>query len=360
MAMNNNSESSEQMKFDPITESVIKSISKLRSQQAQEAAMSGVPADQIIQKQMQESSTLGKLFGMVGGSSSKGLYQKGSINMETGEITPSSALFGLLKESPQRLQEKQQALKTQLELRKLVREERNAPVVAEMDIVNKTFDLAKKMRESSVDFQQREDIRGLRNSVYKQELLQGEELARNSFAAIDAFESLKSSFYQGFEPVDIATVTGKPLAEAGINDLLFAKGQGAGKALMAKLGKSPQGSAFLRNVEGFATLISRGGLQEKGTLTDTDRKVVVKMFNLALSNKEEADTAFNIIQNILSKPTLRSAASRIKRLGETIEDVDLPLGMKDRALAAKSAGFGDLEIIESLMSNIDDQSRGIK
>ena len=151
-----------------------------------------------------------------------------------------------------------------------------------------------------------------------------DKMADISNAGIDALESLKQSYYTGFTPVNLN------IDKATLFDTTGAKISGLEKKIEAAIGKNPAAKAYLDQLSGFATTISRGGLAERGTLTDTDRKVVVKMFNLALASKAEADYAFDTIGNILSKPSVRAALYRMEKFKEPYESIQLPPIIRER------------------------------
>lgn len=160
-----------------------------------------------------------------------------------------------------------------------------------------------------------------------------DSMATNSLGAIDSFNSLRNTYYEGFTPVDIK------VDEATLFDATSNKAKQFAKKLDAQLGRNPAASTYLNNLKGFATTISRGGFQEKGTLTDTDRAVVVNMFNLTLANKEEADYAFGTIGEILAKPSIRAALFRMQKFNEPFESIELPQEIKDKVQMAVDEGY---------------------
>ena len=171
-----------------------------------------------------------------------------------------------------------------------------------------------------------------------------DKAATDSLGAIDTFNSLKDSYYEGFAPVNIK------VDEATLFDATGAKLRGFTKRIDAVLGKNPAAKTYLNNLKGFATTISRGALSERGTLTDTDRKVVVGMFNLALANKEEADYAFGVMGEILSKPSLRAALFRMKKFHETFEDIELPQEIKNKIQIAIDEGYSPEQAMDYLLN----------
>jgi hypothetical protein len=224
-----------------------------------------------------------------------------------------------------------------------------------MELSNERFDYAKKQREffegTPEGIQEK-----LKNKIVEEvklkETKDAIEVASNSNAAIDSFNSLKSSYYQGFQPTQLN------LEEADFFDLAGGKIEGFNKKIQAALGSNPQAKAFLDQLPGFATTIARGGFSEKGTLTDTDRKVVVKMFNMALANKNEADVSFKKIEEILSKPALRASRLRIVNAGEKLEEQALPFNIKQTAIQMRDkvrkggTDISDAEVVEYLLENI--------
>ena len=165
-----------------------------------------------------------------------------------------------------------------------------------------------------------------------------------SLGAIDTFNSLKNSYYEGFAPVNVKVDT------ATLFDTTGAKIKGLTKKLDAALGKNPAARTYLQNLKGFATTISRGALAERGTLTDTDRKVVVDMFNLALANKEEADYAFGVMGEILAKPALRAAQFRMKKFGESYDSVELPGEFRQKIDIFIQEGYAPEEAMDYLLN----------
>src|SRR3990167_129762 len=233
-----------------------------------------------------------------------------------------------------KLKNQAEMAKEQYEIRKLQREE----------------------TESTQAFKQSAELRSIDNELTKKELVDSLDAAQKANSAIDAFSSLKTSFYEGFDPQSIAPISGtKELEDATLDAIFSQKKDALGKLVNSKIGKNPQAASFLRNVEAFSTLISRGGFDEKGTLTDKDRKVVVKAFNLALANKEESDNQFGIIQGILSKSSLRYAKKRIEKLSTPIEKIDLPFGMKEKVKQFKKANpnIPDGEIVDFLIEKAE-------
>jgi len=92
---------------DPVSKAVLKRVIKNTESQVDEAMASGVPVENILQSQNAKSYTLSKLFGLVkdvGG----GLINSGGINQTTGEVTPGSALFGLIQEHPSNVKIRQE------------------------------------------------------------------------------------------------------------------------------------------------------------------------------------------------------------------------------------------------------------
>lgn len=216
--------------------------------------------------------------------------------------------------------------------------------------------LQREERESSPQFKQQVALKGIENELTKKALVDSFDAAQKANSAIDAFNSLKTSFQEGFDPKSIAQLSNvKELDDATLDAIFSQKKDALGKIVNAKLGKNPQAASFMRNVEAFSTLISRGGFDEKGTLTDKDRKVVVKAFKLSMANKEEVDNQFGIVQGILSKPSLRHARQAIMKLETPIENIDLPFGMKEKVKQFKQANpdVPDIEIVDFLIQKAE-------
>lgn len=216
--------------------------------------------------------------------------------------------------------------------------------------------LEREERESNPQFKQQLALKGIENELTKKALVDSFDAAQKANSAIDAFNSLKTSFQEGFDPKSIAQLSGaKDLDDATLDAIFSQKKDALGKIVNAKLGKNPQAASFMKNVDAFSTLISRGGFDEKGTLTDKDRKVVVKAFKLSMANKEEVDNQFGIVQGILSKPSLRHARQAIMKLETPIENIDLPFGMKEKVKQFKQANpdVPDLEIVDFLIQKAE-------
>lgn len=168
----------------------------------------------------------------------------------------------------------------------------------------------------------------------------------NILPAIDQFQSLKKSYQVGFNPISV-NLEKKDLLGAGL-----AKVKGALTVAAANVGLNPEARTYLQNLDVFATSLSRGVFQEKGTLTDKDRSVITKMFNLALANKEEASTAFTKIEEIMQKGLIRNYVVKNKITGDSIIDQPgISDSFKQYYLDAKKLGFEDDEIFKEFLKD---------
>lgn len=165
--------------------------------------------------------------------------------------------------------------------------------------------------------------------------------------AVDQFKTLRNSYYGGFEPPKINLEKGD----------LFGAGKAKAKGFVTKLqasvlGQNPQAKAFLDQVDGFATSLSRGVFQEKGTLTDKDRGVIAKMFNLAFANKNEADFAFGQIEHVMTKGLIRNYMTRKNILGEKIlNQQGIPDSFKAYFKDARKQGYSSKQIFEDFLKD---------
>lgn len=314
--------------MERLAEKAVKTMEKATEQQTMSRLQNGQSPEQILQ------DLIGQRTEQLGFSPSGSDKAQALLTTLTGIPTPG---FGrVASRNKMRSQAEDSLVKLlglQQSLKKGAMEEQQLPMQqakGQLDILNSLLDISKKEREGSFQFKQKEDLRSIKNAIDKENAVKMNKSAADSLAAIDAMQSLKQSFYEGFEPMSIEEATGKKLSEAEIKDIFDQKAYSISKIINARIGKNPQGAAFLRNLKSFSTLISRGGFQERGTLTDTDRKVVVQAFDLALSSKEDADVAWSTIESVLAKPSLRYAKMRISKFKETLEDVELPFNLKEK------------------------------
>lgn len=257
--------------------------------------------------------------------------------------------------------------------------EERAAAITEQNI--KEANLLKLQREADPEYQAKQSQLKIQESALEADAKEVAKSARDAVnsgsAAFVQMDTLKNLYFEGFDPKSILSIPkeelstivpkesdlfdkeGKILPENIVQSKLRQLQDSAAKLLGGKFGTNPVAQNYMKFLDGFATQISRGALGEKGTLTDKDRAVVVKMFDLMLASKEEASIAFDTLENITAVPMLKRIQEAIKVGGDgfTLDRYSLPqtisnkLDMVRTQLEKNNPGksIGDGDVIQAFI-----------